>query len=138
MLSTDTGVNPSRLMMVKPCRKLESEERKDGRHVVLRPKFGGGRVGRWLATLVHDPHYRIQLDDVGTFVWKACDGQTPLGRIVDGMRRRFGSNVEPADKRLLAFVGQMRRAGLLSWESSEKSQNVGAREVRGLRKFVKA
>jgi hypothetical protein len=134
MPSPDTGANSSRLMMVKPCRKLESEEREDGRCVVLRPKFGGGRTGRWLATLVHDPHYRIQLDEVGTFVWKSCDGQTPLV----GIRRRFGSHVEPADKRLLAFVGQMRRAGLLCWASSEKSQTEGAQEIRGFRKLVKA
>ena len=67
-----------------------------------------------LAARVDDPHYRIRLDDVGTFVWKACDGRTPIALIAERLREQFGSSVEPAEQRLSRFVGQMRRSKLLT------------------------
>ncbi len=102
------------LMTERPRRALEWREGEDGRCVLLRPKFGSGRFGRWLAARVDDPHYRIRLDDVGTFVWKACDGRTPLALIAERLREQFGSSVEPAEQRLARFVGQMRRSKLLT------------------------
>ena len=95
-----------------PKRALEWRE-EDGRCVLLRPKFGRGRFGLWLASHLGDPHYRICLDEVGTFVWKACDGRTSLSAIAEGLRRRFGASVEPAEQRLAMFVGQMKRSKLL-------------------------
>jgi hypothetical protein len=94
----------------KPRRALEWRETDDGRCVLLRPKFGKGLLGRWLATRIRDPHYRIRLDEVGTFVWKASDGQTPFSIIVAGLRMRFGARVEPAEQRLAVFARQMLRS----------------------------
>ena len=106
-----TDVDPT-LMGAMPRRALEWRE-EHGQCVLLRPRFGSGRVGRWLASWAGDPHYRIRLDDVGTFVWKSCDGQTPLSKIAEGLRQRFGVSVEPAEQRLAMFVSQMRRSRLL-------------------------
>ena len=97
----------------RPSRRFEWREAHDGRCVVLRPKLGGSRVGRWLAARLSDPYYRIRLDDLGTFVWKACDGQTPLTVIAERMRDEFGGRVEPAEQRLGLFVQQMLRSRLL-------------------------
>ena len=101
-------------MTAKPRRALEWREAEDGRCVLLRPKFGGGRFGRWLAARVGDPHYRIRLDEVGSFVWKACDGETPVARIAAGLRGQFGAGVEPAEARLEQFVEQMTRSRILT------------------------
>ena len=54
------------------------------RYHVLRPKLGDGRIGRWLAARLGDPCYRIRLDDIGTIIWKACDGATPLTEMAGG------------------------------------------------------
>lgn len=102
-----------RLMDETPRRALAWREGDDGRCVLLRPKLGRGRLGRWLARLLGDPHYRIRLDEVGTFVWKSCDGQTSLGRIAKDLRDRFGDRIEPAEPRLAQFVRQMLRSKLL-------------------------
>ena len=96
-----------------PRRLLEWSEADDGRCVLLRPKFGRGPVGRWLASQVGDPHYRIRLDDLGTFVWKACDGETSLEAIAVGLRGHFGPAVEPAEQRLGVFVRKMLRSKVL-------------------------
>ncbi len=91
---------------VRPQRLLEWRE-EDGHCVLLRPRLGSDRLAGWVSKLGGDPYYRIRLDEVGTLVWKACDGQTALADIVDRMRERFGDRIEPADQRLARFVRQM-------------------------------
>lgn len=96
----------------RPRRRLDWREQ-DGRGVVLRPKFGEGRFGRWLAAKLGDPCYRIRLDEVGTFVWKTCDGETPLAEMARRLRAEFGERVEPAEERLARFVQSMLRSRMI-------------------------
>ena len=102
----------------RPRRRLKWRVAEDGRCVVLRPKFGDGRVGRWLATRVGDPHYRIRLDELGTFVWKACDGDTSVRDIAQSMREHFGPSVEPAEQRVMMFIRKMVSSRLMELESA--------------------
>ena len=97
----------------RPRRRLEWRE-EDGRCVLLRPRLGASRPGRWLAGLAGDPHYRIRLDEVGTLVWKACDGRTSLAEIARSMRSAFGVRVEPAEERLARFVRRMLKGRMLT------------------------
>ena len=97
-----------------PYRRLGWREGTDGRVVVLRPRLGESRLGRWVGTLLRDPYYRIRLDDFGTFVWKACDGDTPLDVIAQQMQRHFGPDVAPADERLGRFIQSMLRSRLIA------------------------
>lgn len=96
-----------------PRRRLDWRDLDDGRCVVLRPKFGEGRIGRWLASKLGDSFYRIRLDDVGTFIWRACDGETPLTEIAGRLRAEFGERVEPAEERLARFVQSMLRSRMI-------------------------
>ena len=97
----------------RPRRCLDWRDAGEGRCVVLRPKLGESRAGRWLASRLGDPYYRIRLDDVGAFIWKACDGETPLAAIRDRMREAFGARVEPADERLGRFVQSLVRSRMI-------------------------
>ena len=110
------SMTPERFWEARPRRALEWHDVAGGQCVLLRPKFGHSRVGRWLASRLADPHYRIRLDEVGTFVWKACDGDTPLLAIADRMRARFGSGIEPAEPRLAQFVRKMLRSRIIELE----------------------
>ncbi len=96
-----------------PRRRLDWRQVEDGCCVVLRPKLGEGRAGRWLAARLGDPYYRIRLDDVGTFIWTACDGATPLIEIAGRLRAEFGARVEPAEERLARFVQTMVRSRMI-------------------------
>ena len=96
-----------------PRRRLDWRHADDGRCVVLRPKLGEGRAGRWLAARLGDSHYRIRLDDVGTFIWRACDGATPLLEIAGRLRAEFGARIEPAEERLARFVQTMVRSRMI-------------------------
>ena len=110
---------PERFWEARPRRTLEWNDVAGDRCVLLRPKFGRSRVGRCLAARLAEPHYRIRLDEIGTFVWKACDGKTPLTTIADGMRARFGPDIEPAERRLAQFVRKMLRSKIIELEETE-------------------
>ncbi|MYN66105.1 MAG: PqqD family protein [Acidobacteria bacterium] len=97
-----------------PRRRLDWRELDDGCCVVLRPQLGEGRIGRWIASKLGDPCYRIRLDDVGSFIWKACDGETPLTQIAGRLRAEFGERVEPAEERLARFIQSMLRSRMVS------------------------
>ena len=118
-----TSLDPAR---VRPRRLLEWRE-EDGRCVLLRPRLGSSRLARWVAGLGGDPYYRIRLDEVGTLVWKACDGRTPLADIVRRMRERFGDQVEPADQRLARFVRRMLRGRMIAVDGGERTEEAGDR-----------
>ena len=96
-----------------PRRRLDWREADHGCCVVLRSRFGEGRLGRWLASKLGDSFYRIRLDDVGTFIWRACDGGTPLAEIAGRLRDEFGERVEPAEERLARFVHSMLRSRMI-------------------------
>ena len=105
---------------VRPRRLLDWRE-DDGRCVLLRPRLGTSRVGRWLAGLAGDRYYRIRLDEVGTLVWKACDGRTSLADIARSMRFAFGARVEPADERLARFVRRLLKGRMIAVEEPDGS-----------------
>lgn len=105
-----------RFMQRRPIRLLEWEEDEAGRVMVLRPRLGRSPVGKWISSRLPDPYYRIRLDDIGTMVWKSCDGSASLSEIAEQMRRHFGERVDPAQERLKQFVHKMVRARLIRLE----------------------
>lgn len=96
-----------------PRRRLDWEEDENGRALVLRPKFGESRLGHWIASRLNNPCYRIRLDDIGTLVWKCCDGVTEASEIAQRMRRQFEERIEPAEERLYRFLRRMYRARMI-------------------------
>jgi len=79
------------------------------------------RFARVVAFIVHLPETRrVQLDEVGTFVWKLCDGNHTVDGIVREMARHYKMNraeVEASVGRYLQmlaerrFIGFYRRGG---------------------------
>jgi hypothetical protein len=100
-------------------RRYEWQESEDGRVVVLRPRFGEGRLARRVAELFHVSDYQIRLDEIGTTVWQRCDGTTTGRQIAEELRAQFGDRVEPAEDRLQRFITQMLRARMIGLQSGE-------------------
>ena len=96
------------------CERVRARRLLDWREGgTLRPVVPGLRrelVGRWVAGLSGDPYCGIRLDEVGTLVWRACDGRT-LADVAQSMRSAFGDGVESTDGLLDGFLRRMLRAG---------------------------
>lgn len=98
-----------------PVRLLDAEDGPDGRVEVLRPKFGTGRLGRWLSGRLSRPHLRVRLDDTGSFVWRLCDGEHTVEQIAGALREHEGKDAPDVAPRLEWFLGTMTRRGMIGW-----------------------
>ncbi len=105
----------SRFLASRPRRILEWEEDGQGRVIVFRPRFGSGAWGRRFSSWLGVGPYRIRLDEVGSLVWKHCDGDTDASEIAVRLRGAFGERVEPAEDLLERFLSQMHRARMIAF-----------------------
>lgn len=82
---------------------------------VLKPRFRSGwarkLLGRWSL-----PPYRIHLDDVGSFIWRHCDGEHTVEQIGAELDAGFGERVQPVDERLTRFLHQLLQGGMIGWK----------------------
>jgi Coenzyme PQQ synthesis protein D (PqqD) len=54
------------------------------------------------------------LNPVGTLIWEAADGQTPVSAIVARICEEFDVELAQAERDATAFVDKLRQRGLLS------------------------
>jgi hypothetical protein len=102
---------------LRPTRARDWEERDDGRVTLLVPPYGGGRTGRVLQSWLNAPFHQVHLDDVGSFVWRRCDGATRVVDIAAAMQEHFGAQVDPVEERLIAFLQQLARGRFVDLDS---------------------
>ncbi len=93
--------------------QVVNAEINDTRVVLLRPRFISGPLARWLQPRLKKPYFRVHLDDIGSFVWKLCDGQTTVGQIIAAMHVRFGENQKALEERLHRFLGELERGQMI-------------------------
>ena len=104
---------PVNLLETRLTRRFQWEADSDGRAVVLVPKFRQTLLARWLLPFLARPNFRVRLDEFGTFVWRRCDGATPVSQIADEISAAFGERAEPLYERLGQFVRRLERDGLV-------------------------
>ncbi len=56
-----------------------------------------------------NPNYRVNLDEIGTWIWLRCDGQHTVEQLAKGLKDEFGDRVEPVHERLTLFLRQLVR-----------------------------
>jgi hypothetical protein len=91
---------------VRVLRKIPWQE-KDGRVVLMAPRFETGFIGRLLRRLIGEGTLPVKLDALGSFVWKQCDGEVPLERIVASLEEAFGEEAENAEARVRMLLAQL-------------------------------
>ena len=91
------------LLELVPKRILEWEDTDDGLITLLVPKFRG-KFGNFITSKLNSPNYKVQLDRVGSFVWKECNGEKNVLEISKKMKDEFGDEVEPLYERISFFI----------------------------------
>lgn len=103
-----------------PAQNREWLENDEGQVVLLIPKFGAHRLGRWLMSRMKEPNYRVKLDEVGSFVWRRCDGANTVDEIGKQLAEQFGDKVAPVRERLDIFFKQLSRGESLKWQENRE------------------
>lgn len=64
--------------------------------------------------------YKIDLDEVGTFIWGKINASNNVSEITKLTKEYFGDKIEPAENRVVQFVKQMHSSKLIMlYEKSE-------------------
>jgi hypothetical protein len=106
-----------RLFRQRPVRLYDVEERNDapGCVRIVIPRFRNNLLGRVLTRIAVQTEDKLNLDEFGSFVYLACDGQTSVTGIGDALRNRFGEQIEPMGGRLELFIKELFRRNLISF-----------------------
>jgi len=97
-----------------------AEWENDGDRVrILLPRFGSGRIGRFLERHLKSSPIRVRLDEFGSAVWQLCNGKRNVQEIADSLLARFGSRIQPVHDRLATFFRQLEHRGLIEWAGLE-------------------
>jgi hypothetical protein len=97
------------LLELVPRRAREFNVDESGIVTVKMPRFETGWMLRHLVPRWKSPYVLTRLDDVGSFVWLQCDGETPVGAIATRMQEKFGERIEPVNGRLKVYFQQLTR-----------------------------
>jgi hypothetical protein len=99
--------NAPNMFDLRPLRALRWETGVNDAVVLLVPKFRNRVLVRWFLPLLRRPDFRVQLDEVGSFVWQLCDGTHTVLEISVRLEGRFGEKSLP--ERLARFMNTMAR-----------------------------
>lgn len=107
---------------VTPLRIAKWETTDEGKVVVLVPKFKNAFFSKWIMPYLARPYFRIKLDEIGSAIWKQCDGSTTLAVIAGSLKEQFGDAVEPVDARINKFLNHLERGDLLRVDRMENNE----------------
>ncbi|MEA2054381.1 MAG: PqqD family protein [Candidatus Thermoplasmatota archaeon] len=101
----------------RPMRTAEWYE-EEGLARIKAIKFEG-KLGKWLCRVLKKQNYIVvNLDEMGSFIWKRCDGKTTVGEILNEMKESMGEKFEEEgmEKRSFLFLHMLKNRGLITWE----------------------
>ena len=108
-----------------PVRTARWEENEDGQVQVRMQKFEG-RLGKWLCRVLRKPNYALaRLDELGSFIWRRCDGSTTIEDILAELDEEMGDRFEveeELEKRTFYFFHMLQTRGFITWRKKGKTE----------------
>ncbi|ASJ11534.1 PqqD family protein [Thermococcus thioreducens] len=101
-----------------PVRNEKIELKKiDGKYYLLVPM--DSKLD-FLARKLHGEYRRIELDEVGVYIWELCDGRRTVREIGKALKARFGNEVEPLYERLITFLIELGKRYLIEFKKTDE------------------
>ena len=93
-----------------PQQQVRSEENGETHLVCLfKPRFSLAFIQKKLK----NPYYRINLDQLGTIVWKNIDGRKSVYEIAQNLQEQSNEPLEQLYQRIAVFIKSLARNGLI-------------------------
>jgi len=110
----------------KPMRTSEWYE-EEGLVKIKTVKFEG-KLGKWFCDVLKKPNYIIvNLDEMGSFIWKRCDGKTTVEEILEELKENMGEKFEKdgIGPRSFYFIRMLRNRRFVTWEETDSQSTDG-------------
>ena len=88
-------------------------ETDDGCVRLTLPTEGKVRKRFWHWLMVPPAHRSVTLDEIGTVVWRSCDGERRVSDVVDLLARKYKLNRREGEQSTMAFMKQLMERALL-------------------------
>jgi hypothetical protein len=105
------------LLELIPDRNIQSEKTGEGLTILLKQKFHHPWFIKHILPRLKNPHYKIKLDDVGSFIWELCDGEKSIKEISARLKEKFGDKVEPLYDRLGIFFQNLEKNNFIKFKN---------------------
>ena len=109
--------SPVNLLQLIPGQNIQAEKTEDGLYVLLKPKYRHPWMVKHILPRLKSPHYKIKLDDIGSFIWGLCDGRKTVKEIGGKLKEQFGDKVEPLYERLGAFFQNLEKNKFITFKN---------------------
>ncbi len=104
-------------MAARPIRNpaLNWHENEEGNVVVILPRRDDtvGKVVAWLFTVPESKP--VVLDEIGTMVWKMCDGEHSVHDIAEELVKRYKITMREAEISLAEFLRRLGKRGMVAF-----------------------
>ena len=108
------------LLDLIPVRNIKWEKKEDGLITLFKPKFEHAFFKKYVLPRLKKPHYKINLDHVGSFTWELCDGSLRVKEVAKNLKDKFGEEVEPLYDRLALFLQSLEKTHLIFYKTEDK------------------
>jgi hypothetical protein len=107
-------ITRAQLLAAKPVRlvRADPEPAGDGLWRIAVPM----RAARWARVFLRAQSQMIkkfELDELGLFVWNACDGKTSVQQVIRKLGKQYNLNARAAEVSTLAFLQTLVKKGLV-------------------------
>jgi len=111
--STQKEVN---LLELIPEKNIGWEKDSEGFVVLLKPKFQHPFLQKHILSKFKRPHYKVKLDEIGSFFWEHSDGIQTVNDIADRMLKHFGDKIDPLYDRITLFLQNLEKQKFIKWK----------------------
>jgi hypothetical protein len=105
------------LLELIPEQNIRSEKTEDELYILLKPKYRHPWMVKHILPRLKNPHFKIKLDDTGSFIWGLCDGRRTVKEISAKLKLKFGDKVEPLYERLGAFFQNLEKNKFITFKN---------------------
>lgn len=103
-------------MELKPLPLCESIINEKNLVTVLIPKFKNRILVKYISPMLKLPNIKLNLDVLGSAVWKLLNGENSVQEISDYMKQEFGENEKSLEERILKFLTELYVQNLITFE----------------------
>lgn len=117
MKRTKVGSPEINLLDLIPVQNIQSVQNEKGHFVLLKPKYSHPLLVKHLLPRLKKPHYKINLDEVGSFIWNLCNGKNTVKEIGEKLKENFGSRIDPLYERLSLFLQNLEKNRFITFKN---------------------
>jgi hypothetical protein len=97
------------LLELVPEKNIEWMKTEEDLICLLKPKLQLQILRKHILPHLKHPHYKINLDKIGSLFWENCDGKRSVEEIAQRMKNALGDEVEPLYERITLFLQNLEK-----------------------------